>query len=103
MEWEWGVKANIAEPRSAMRTGALVWVVLTNPGWGGDRLCVLARSRGGRLIETWIGTKRLTNFRAAWVPEHLRGRVSPFETREKAEQWAKRVQGMWANVEVTGA
>lgn len=94
---EWGVKVNIAEPRSAMRTGALAWVFLTNKGWGGERLCVLARSRGGRLIQTWIGAKRLTNFRAAWIPVHLRDRVAAWETREAADEWAKRVQGRWAN------
>ena len=99
---EWGVKANLAEPRSAMRTGALVWVVLTNPGWGGERLCVLARSRGGRLITTWIGTKRLTNLRAAWMPEHLRKRCHTWETKEAAAQWAAAKQAMWANAEVNG-
>jgi len=85
---EWGVKANLAEPKSAIRTGALVWVVRTNPGWGGERLCVLARSRGGRLITTWIGTKRLTNLRAAWMPEHLRKHCCTWETREAAAKWA---------------
>lgn len=94
---EWGVKANLAEPRSAMRTGSLVWVVFTNPGRGGESLFVLARSRGGRLIQTWIGTKRLTNLRAAWVPEHLRDRVSLWDTKESAAEWAAKKQAMWAN------
>lgn len=85
---EWGVKANLAEPRSAMRTHALCWVMNPNPGWGGERVKVLARSRCGRLIETWIGTKRLTNLRAAWIPEHLRDSCAAWETKELAAEWA---------------
>lgn len=90
---EWGVKANLAEPRSAMRTRALCWVMNPNTGWGGERVKVLARSRSGRLIETWIGTKRLTNLRAAWIPEHLRDRCAAWETKERATQWAAVVGG----------
>lgn len=94
---EWGVKANIAEPRSAMRTGALAWVVYRNHGSEGERICVLARSRGGRLITTWIGIKRLTNLRAAWMPEHLRSRCHTWEKKEDAAKWAKEMQDRWPN------
>ena len=87
---EWGIKVNFAEPRSAVRTGALGWVIDRNIGWGGERIRVLARSRGGRLIDTWIATKRLTNCRASWMPDHLRDRCfARFPTREEAEAVAR--------------
>lgn len=84
---EWGVKVNLAEPRSAVRTRAMGWVVNTNPGWGGERLCIHVRSRSGKMITTWIGAKRLTNFRAAWMPEKLRDKCHAWSTKESAEAW----------------
>lgn len=92
---EWGVKANLAEPRSAIRTGALVWVINTNPGWGGERILVFARSRSGRWIETWISTKVLTNLRAAWVHEGLRNKCHLWVGKDDASQWAEAMMGKW--------
>lgn len=85
---KFAIKANLAEPRSAMRTTASCWVINTNPGWGGERVQVWARSRGGRMISTWIATKRLTNIRVAWAPPKVREVVFVlYDTREEATPW----------------
>ena len=90
---EWGVHCNVAEPRKASRTGAKAWIMLCNPGWGGERLEILVRSRGGREIVIWEARKHLKDFRAGWVPEHLRRswgarHVMTWSTREEAQAWA---------------
>lgn len=89
----WGVKCNVSAPTTALRKGALCWVIF---GEGmNERLYVVARSRGGRHIKTWIGIDRLANFRAAWLPEHLRPHCwQAFSgTRDAAEDEAARLNG----------
>ena len=56
---------------SAVRDGARCYLVLANPGGGHDRVEVLARSYGGRLIRRWVSAARVTNFRVVTLPyEH---------------------------------
>lgn len=89
----WGVKANLREACKYARAGALCWIININPGWGSERVVVLMRSRGGRLIEIWVTMKRLTNLRAAYMPPHVQRRFGwHFNTKDEAQRWAKGVE-----------
>ena len=67
------IACNYAEGISPVSAGSLCYVLDANRGGGGDRVRLLARSRGGRWIEKWETRKRLTNFRMKTVPpEHPR-------------------------------
>ena len=85
---EWGIKCNMKEGDSKIRTGALCWIANTNGGSGNESMRFLARSRGGRRIDIWMATKKLNNFRVSWVPEHLRDKVFLFAERPKAKTFA---------------
>ena len=58
---------NFEEATSECVKGARAYVIYTNPGWGGERLLLLARSRSGRWIDKWESLKRLTGFRLTKV------------------------------------
>jgi hypothetical protein len=88
---EYGIKCNVRAVHRFLRIGALCWVVNTNPGGGADHIEVFAMSRGGRMVKTWVDTRDLTNFRAAWAPDHIR-RNAVGMTKEDAEGWAASVQ-----------
>lgn len=67
----WVIACNRRVADRKFKTGALGYVVYPNPGGGGDRVCVLMRSRGGRFIEIWTARTRLANFRRKCIPpEH---------------------------------
>ena len=91
-----GIVANVASDR-VLRTGAKVWVERCN----GDAECpvVLGCSKSGRVVEKYTHCKRLTNFRAAWIPEHLRERVAwQWPERECAQNVASTLAAMWDGV-----
>lgn len=76
------IRCNYAEGTNIASTGATAYVLHMNYGNANDRLHVLVRSRGGRWVEKWESTKRLTNFRVTTIPpgHPLYGRVGYPET-----------------------
>lgn len=91
-----GVVANVASDR-VLRTGAKVWIERCN----GDAECPVVRgcNKSGRVVEKYTHYKRLTNFRAAWIPEHLRQRVLwQWPEKKRAQQVAAGLASMWGGV-----
>ena len=85
----YGVKANVKAPHKFLRMGGLCWVMLTNPGWGGEKVMVRGTSRGGRKVDTWVDSRDLKNFRAGWFSDSEEYRFAiPFASREEAQAWA---------------
>jgi hypothetical protein len=88
----YGVKANVKAPHKFLRMGGLCWMLLLNPGWGGEKVMVRGVSRGGRKVDTWVDSRDLTNFRAGWVPDNgwdkQQSPPMPFDSREAAQAWA---------------
>lgn len=83
---EFGIVANVVSDR-ALRTGAKVWLCL----WTGgslDKPQVRGLSKGGRTITKHIAVKRLTNFRAAWIPPTMREDVAMTFSKERAASLA---------------
>ena len=70
-EFSYGLACNYVGD-SAIADGAKCYITWTNPGGGGEYMQVWARSRGGRAIVKIVAGKKLSNFRGAWVPEHVR-------------------------------
>ena len=89
---EYGIVANVIEADSAFRKSAKAW--LANWYSGGDRLTWIAHSRGGRVIAKVAPIHRFSNFRCAWIPDHLRSKICETGTRpemeERAKFWQKR-------------
>lgn len=61
------VVCNYAVATNTARKGSFSYVILDNPGNGNERIMLLSKSRGGRWIERWEQTSRLTNFRRKTV------------------------------------
>ena len=79
---EYGIVANVVEPDRVFRMGAKAWIAGGTGGEGWDRFEWIAHSRGSRIIMKWAPTVRFDKFRAAWIPEHLRDRITGMmETR----------------------
>ena len=72
---EYGIVANSVETDRVFRLGAKAWLCGGTGGEGWDRFRWIAHSRSSRVIEKWAPTERFGNFRAAWIPEHLRERI----------------------------
>jgi hypothetical protein len=94
----YGVVANVVSDR-VFRTGAKVWILHSD----GDASCPIAHGigKGGGYVKKRTHFKRLTNYRAAWIPEHLRDRVwSGWQWPEKgkAADRAAWMQTMWERV-----
>jgi hypothetical protein len=92
----YGLVANVVSDR-VLRTGARVWILRCN----GDASCpiVTGRSKGGRIVQKYTHYKRLTNFRSAWIPEHMRGRVEwKWEGKAEAAGLAATLGAMWAGI-----
>lgn len=90
------IVANVKSDR-ALRTGARVWVSHCN----GDAShpYVMGLNKSGRFIRKFIPYKRLKNFRAAWIPEHLRGEIRRFwDKKEEATAIAMSLNAIWKNV-----
>lgn len=97
-----GIVANVVSDR-VLRTGAKVWVCYCN----GDASCprVAGLSKSGRRIEKYTHYKRLENFRAKWIPEHMRARARPgygviweYATKDEAARHANSLNEMWKGV-----
>jgi hypothetical protein len=85
----YGIVANIIEPDQVFRLGAKAWLAGGTGGEGWYKFQWIAFSRGSRIVCKWAPTYRFGNFRAAWVPEHLRDRVRYVRgTREEMEKQA---------------
>jgi hypothetical protein len=93
----YGIVANVASDR-VFRTGARVWLLGCNGD--GEHPTAYGLSKNGRPVHKFTHYKRLTNFRAAWIPAHMRERMSGFQYADKAdaEAVAKRLGERWADV-----
>lgn len=92
----YGLIANVISDR-VLRTGAKVWIQRCN----GDVSCpaVIGMNKSGRIVQKYTHYKRLTNFRAAWIPEHMLERVAwQWKTKNEAEELAARLAAMWADI-----
>lgn len=91
-----GIVANVESDR-ILRTGAKVWVCYCNGD--AEKPRVVGLNKGGRVTEKYIPYKRLTNFRAAWIPEHLRSLVHwQFASKDEAAGHAAALSKMWEGV-----
>jgi hypothetical protein len=91
-----GIVANVKSDR-VLRTGAKVWIYYCN----GDAShpMVSGISKSGHSLQKYTHYKRLKNFRAAWVPAHLRGCVeSAWPDKESAADIARKLAAMWSGV-----
>jgi hypothetical protein len=97
-----GIVANVISDK-VLRTGAKVWVCYCN----GDASCprVMGLAKGGNWCEKYTHFKRLENFRAKWIPEHLRapaykgyGVCWQYETKDEAARHANSLNEMWKGV-----
>ena len=94
---EFGIACNY-EGDSFVRRRALCFVTFTNPGNASDRVQVWVRSRSGRAVIKFVKIESLNNFRAKWIPPHVREckRImgSPWWTKpeaiERAESYQRR-------------
>lgn len=85
---EYGIVANVIESDKVFRVGDKCWLAGGTGGEGWSRFVWIANK--GRMIERWVPTHRFDNFRAAWVPEHLRNQVYYMRgTREEMESRAR--------------
>lgn len=92
----YGLIANVLSDR-VLRTGAKVRINYCN----GDAACpiVYGLSKIGRMVRKYTHYKRLTNFRAAWIPPHWRNRLAyQWATKEDAEKHAAKLAEMWSGV-----
>lgn len=66
---EYGIVANVIETDRVFRKGAKAWL---KRYVGFEKMEWIAMSRGSRRIKKISPVWRFSNFRCAWVPEHLR-------------------------------
>lgn len=92
MNDEYGIVANVAGVDRFARQGSKAWLVGGTGGEGWYRFKWLCRTRSGKLAVKWIPTKRMHNFRCAWITEHLRdaaeGHIYISGTRAEMERAA---------------
>lgn len=87
---DYGIVANVTEADRLMRANAKCWISGGTGGEGWHRFQWIGLSRSARTIEKWIPTMRMGNFRAAWVPNHLRGALWYVRgTRDEMETMAR--------------
>lgn len=90
---EFGIVANVLEPDRIFRIGAKVWLCGGTGGEGWHRFRWSGLARSPRRLEKWAPTLRFHNFRAAWVPEGLRGSVTYMRgTRPEMEEIAREME-----------
>lgn len=89
MEGKKAVACNYAVATKICSLGALAYLINQNPGWGGDRVEILARSRGGHWIRRWEASWRLHNFRFKTIPlaKSVYDRVFDFSLYD--DQWLR--------------
>ena len=91
-----GIVANVVSDR-VLRTGAKVWIARCNDDAECPMVCGL--NKFGRIVEKYTHYKRLTNFRAAWIPRHMRGRiVLKWPEKSQAQQLSDTLAMMWHDV-----
>lgn len=89
----YGIVANVVADK-ALRTGAKVWIEYCNGD--AEHPFVRGLSKSGRPIEKYTAYKRLTNFRAAWVPPNMRERMGwAWEDKAAAEKLAGELAAIW--------
>ena len=59
--------ANVTQEK-VLRNGAKVYVIQLSY----DGAYVTGLSKGGRRVTKWVALKRVSNFRAAWIPKHMK-------------------------------
>lgn len=93
----YGIVANVVSDR-ILRTGAKVWLLDVNGD--AEHPEVMGLNKSGRMVTKFTNYKRLTNFRVAWIPEHLREHICWFMKgeREKMAEYAANINRMWADV-----
>src|SRR6516164_11611054 len=95
MPYEFGICANAFETDRIFRAGTKVWLVGGAGGEGWARFELRGLSRSGRPVTKWAPTFRLHNFRAKWIPEHLRDGMyymMTFPDRVEAERIAAQLE-----------
>jgi hypothetical protein len=91
-----GIVANVLSDKH-LRIGGKVWIQQTNGG--AEMVKVSGLSHGGRRIYKYVPLKRLSNFRAKWIPETQRKRNGlTFSDKEKAEAFAQSWCEMWKGI-----
>lgn len=94
---EYGIVGNVMETDRVFRKGAKVWLAGGTGGEGASKFIWIGCSRSGRVIEKWAPTTRFNNFRAKWIPEHLRARIYWVRgNREAIEEYAASLN-KWAD------
>lgn len=94
----YGIAANVIAD-SSLRRGAKVFILTVNGD--AEKPLVYGLARDGKMIHKFIPYKRLKNFRAKWIPEHLRNVELfgwQFASREVAEREAYCLDLMWTNI-----
>lgn len=94
---EYGIVANIAETDKFARTGSKAYLVGGTGGEGRERMQWLVRTRNGSLAIKWLPTGRLSNFRPAWIPDHVQeaagGSLYISGTKEEMQKAADELRG----------
>ncbi len=89
---DYGIVANYDGDQYVTK-GTKCYITFMNSGNAQERVQVWCHSRGGRGISRFVDTRRLSNFRAAWIPEHVRtcekNMGSPWCQQEMAAQLAE--------------
>jgi hypothetical protein len=94
-----GVIANVKSDRQ-LRTGAKVWIVYCKE----DTKIPIVRglSKHGKIITKYCHYKRLKNYRAAYIPEHLLKKVDRFyfkwESKDIAIARARDLNVIWSGI-----
>lgn len=90
------VVCNYTESTKIASEGAKAYVSLMNKGNDHDRIMVLVRSHGGRLVQKWENVRRLDGFRLKTLPpEHPRysdERIWPADERDVETLRASKVR-----------
>jgi hypothetical protein len=90
-----GIVANVKSD-SVLRSGAKVWINYCNGD--AESPVVTGLSRSGYYVTKYTKYKRLTNFRAAWVPMHMRDRVLwAWQEKQQAADAAERLGAKWTD------
>jgi hypothetical protein len=98
----YGIIANSFERDRVFRNGAKVWLVGGTGGEGWHKFVWTGISRGGRVVTKWAPTERFHNFRAAWIPDHMKDNVWYFRgSREEMEYRAKELETFAASLRET--
>ena len=96
----YGVVANVIQDR-VLRKGAKVYILRVHGE--AESVSVTGISSGGRKIEKHIPLKRLENFRAAWIPDHILsawyGCHLRFESKPEAQKLASDWVEMWKGIQ----